>query len=389
MRPTILIALGHYLPGYRMGGPLRSVLGLVEQLSDEFAFRVLTLDRDLGDTAPYPGIVRSAWQPTGRTMVYYAPPEELRLAGLARIVSATPHDLLYLNSFFSARFSIMPLLARRLDRIPDRPLVLAPRGEFSAGALAIRSLRKRLYMTGACAGGLLDRVQWHASTPLEEEDIRAALGRHIGPIHVAADLPSTLSSKPPTHSPRPAGAPLRTAFLSRISPKKNLDYALRVLAQVRSPVDFDIHGPPEDQGYLQLCRQFGEALPQHVRVRWMGAVAPEDVPATLAGYDLFFLPTRGENFGHVIAESLGAGTPVLLSDTTPWRGLDAAGVGHDLPLSEPQAFVASIEQAAAEPADAALARRDRAFRFATEHQSDGASVLANRLLFRAALGTRR
>ena len=34
-------------------------------------------------------------------------------------------------------------------------------------------------------------------------------------------------------------------------------------------------------------------------------------------YDLLFLPTKGENFGHVILESMSAGTPVLISDTTP------------------------------------------------------------------------
>ena len=36
------------------------------------------------------------------------------------------------------------------------------------------------------------------------------------------------------------GAPLRVLFLSRISPKKNLEFALRVLALVRVPVVFDV-----------------------------------------------------------------------------------------------------------------------------------------------------
>jgi glycosyltransferase involved in cell wall biosynthesis len=36
-------------------------------------------------------------------------------------------------------------------------------------------------------------------------------------------------------------------------------------------------------------------------------------------YDLFILPTLNENFGHSIVESLSVGTPVLISDNTPWR----------------------------------------------------------------------
>ena len=55
----------------------------------------------------------------------------------------------------------------------------------------------------------------------------------------------------------------------------------------------------------------------------------------MAANDLFFLPTRGENFGHVIAEALSVGTPVLISDQTPWRKLAAVGLGHDLPLAVP------------------------------------------------------
>jgi glycosyltransferase involved in cell wall biosynthesis len=47
---------------------------------------------------------------------------------------------------------------------------------------------------------------------------------------------------------------------------------------------------------------------------------PDDVPGTFAQYDLFAFPSRGENFGHVVLESLSVGTPVLVSDRTPWKG---------------------------------------------------------------------
>jgi glycosyltransferase involved in cell wall biosynthesis len=38
-------------------------------------------------------------------------------------------------------------------------------------------------------------------------------------------------------------------------------------------------------------------------------------------------PTLGENFGHVIAESLSASCPVICSDQTPWNDVLAAGGG--------------------------------------------------------------
>jgi glycosyltransferase involved in cell wall biosynthesis len=57
---------------------------------------------------------------------------------------------------------------------------------------------------------------------------------------------------------------------------------------------------------------------------------------------MFFFPTRGENYGHVIAESLSVGTPVLISDQTPWRELSSDGLGWDLPLEAADIFLEKI-----------------------------------------------
>ena len=70
------------------------------------------------------------------------------------------------------------------------------------------------------------------------------------------------------------------------------------------------------------------------------------MPATLAGYDLFLLPTRGENFGHAIFDALEVGLPVLISDQTPWRDLERIGAGWSLPLADPDRFAATIDRLA-------------------------------------------
>lgn len=384
-RPVILTLTGCYLPGYKAGGPLRSIVSLVASLGDGFEFRVLCADRDLGDAAPYAEVPLDRWTPVGEAMVHYTSPWARTLFGLARIIRATPHDVLYLNSFFSPDFTILPLVARRLGLIPKRPLVIAPRGEFSPGALALKSVKKRLYLSLAKSTGLLSGATWQASAEAEAADIRAALGPQVENAHVAVDLPEPLPDTPPPHRSRKAGAPLRIVFLSRISPKKNLDYALRALAKVASPVAFSIYGPPEDVVYLAECKRLARNLPAHVSVCWHGPVEPVEVPRIMADHDLFFLPTRGENFGHVIAEALGAGTPVLIADTTPWRNLSELGVGDDLPLLPAQAFVEAIDRAAAQLPEEASAKRTRAFAFARRRQQGGADIEANRMLFASLL----
>ena len=73
-----------------------------------------------------------------------------------------------------------------------------------------------------------------------------------------------------------------------------------------------------------------------------GEVAADEVPRALARNHVLLLPTRGENFGHVILESLLAGVPVLISDQTPWRDLERRGAGWDVPLAEPDRFRARL-----------------------------------------------
>lgn len=55
-RLRVLVCVPHYLPGMKAGGPIRSLGHLVEHLGEEFEFSLLTADRDLGDTRPYPNV---------------------------------------------------------------------------------------------------------------------------------------------------------------------------------------------------------------------------------------------------------------------------------------------------------------------------------------------
>ena len=145
-KPKILITTSHYLPGYKSGGPLRSILNLVNNLHDDFDFMILTSDRDLADSAPYTSIRYGEWSEVHNAKVRYLSPEEQTFKGVCDSIAKVEHDLLYLNSFFASWSTIWPLLGRRIGRVPKQPLLLAPRGEFSAGALALKSLKKNIYI---------------------------------------------------------------------------------------------------------------------------------------------------------------------------------------------------------------------------------------------------
>ncbi|ABM43159.1 glycosyl transferase, group 1 [Acidovorax sp. JS42] len=336
---SILIFSGFYLPGYKGGGPIRTIANMLAKMGNEIQFSLITADRDLGDESPYPGITSDGWQQLGRAQVYYASPGMGWLWRLMKVIQAFDGAAMHLNSFFSFRFSILPLIFWRMLK-PGRPVIVGPRGEFSQGALALKSPKKRAFIALTKAVGLYRGVIWHASTAHEANDIRRVMGNKAQ-IRVAVDI----ACPPPdlAMQPRQAGTPLRLVFLSRISPKKNLLGAIQMLQRVRCRVVFDVYGPAEDTAYWASCQEAAGQLPTHVQFNYCGALYPAQVPETMARYDLFYLPTLGENFGHVIAEALGCGLPVLIADTTPWRDLAQQKLGWDLPLSQPEQFVAAIE----------------------------------------------
>jgi len=402
-RPKILVVLGAYLPGYKAGGPLRSIENLVAALGNEFDFRILTSNHDEGDLAPYPGVVTNRWVPVGRAQVMYLPPG-LRgvLSICARLIEIDERDtVLYLNSFFSRRHSILPIFLRWLTLCRPRCLVIAPRGEFSPGALRLKQGRKRLYIIFSRWLKLYGGLIWHASSDFEAADIRRGFPRakhiDIANILAASNEPATgrstelatasdIGPAPPAYRVAGQKSPgrLRVAFLARLARKKNLSGAIEMLGGVSGDITFDIYGPVEDAGYWKECQRLMAELPANIHAQYLGQIAHEEVPRALAEHDLFFFPTLGENYGHTIAEALAVGCPVLISDQTPWRNLEAEGVGWDLPLEDIGEFRRVLQQCVDGDGKWHAALSERARNYAAQRASDPAVVEANRRLFQRA-----
>jgi glycosyltransferase involved in cell wall biosynthesis len=130
-------------------------------------------------------------------------------------------------------------------------------------------------------------------------------------------------------------------------------------------------------------------LPSNVIASYQGIVRHEDVCTVLASHDLFFLPTRGENFGHAILEALSAGLPVLISDQTPWGNLEREGAGWALSLDNTKRFAEKVDQVAAMQEPEHAETRARALRFAQRATEESLVVENNRRLFLVAIGRER
>ena len=379
----ILVLIDYYLPGYKAGGPIRTLTNMIDSLQDEYEFLVVTRDRDLGDKQAYPNIKTNVWVTEDATSIYYISKEHWGIRSIFSILNNTHYDILYLNSFFSVGSTILPILLRYTRIVPYLPVVIAPRGEFSPGALQLKPFKKRVCLAILRVLGLYRHLVWQASSVQEAHDIEK-LGIAVdGKTFIAPDLvfgkePSSVQ----TLRKRLPGK-LRLVFISRISPKKNLDFLLRTLVKTKYGITLNIFGPVEDLSYWEKCQNLISTLPPNIEVTFGGSVTHEEIHEVFSQNDLFAFPTHGENFGHIIFESLSSDTPVLTSDQTPWKP-DLKGALTTLPLSE-ELWSEAIETWACLSSSDLLSSRYAAREYTKTYLRDDESLVKNIQLFQEAL----
>ena len=268
---------------------------------------VVTSDRDLQaiERLPVPG---NRWIVNERTSVYYTSTNR-PIALLRSWLSARRWrpDVIYLNSFFAPGFSIFVQLLARFHWWRGATLVMMPSGQLNPGALDIKSGKKALYLSLYRRFHFVNHVLWHASSNDEVANIAKVF--HVQQILVRENeslLPEC--ANPPATA---ATKTLRAVFLARISRIKGLDVILNALCASSHPVVLDVYGPEEDPAYLKECRAIAALTPGKVTVNFLGAVKTTDVRRVISAYDLFLLPTGGENFSHGIAEALSVSCPVM------------------------------------------------------------------------------
>ncbi len=340
----VLFGLRYYWPGherYAATGPVQSFEALTQGLKDDVEFKVIALDQHPGsDEYLLTPDQQGQWVDKGDKQVRYVKGGFGHLGELSDIVKNTDYDLIVLNSFFDYKVTIPILLLKLMGHMPHKQIIVSPRGEFSPGALSIKSAKKKLYLFLNRLLGLTKNSILHA-TSATEADLFRANKIPCKRIDLAHDTSRYFDR--PSRNDQKQSEPLKLVCIARIAAMKNLDGAMDMLRHVQSNVIYDIYGPMEDEEYWERCKQLIAQLPENVSVSYKGPIPNQDVPQTLSQYDLFFMPTRGENFGHVIHEALMSGVPCLISDQTPWRDLEAQKAGYDLPLDHPQAFAFKID----------------------------------------------
>jgi len=183
---------------------------------------------------------------------------------------------------------------------------------------------------------------FHATTEAEKKEIHKVFGKML-PIKVAANLSQKISTNSWQERVKPNDS-VRLVNIARIAPEKNILYALEVLKLVKGSVQFDIYGPIYNEEYWNKCKHVIKEMSENVKVKYKGIIEQNRVLEVLKDYHFMFMPSTGENFGHVILQSFITGCPVIISDHTPWKNLKEKNIGWDLALLHPSSFAHVIDE---------------------------------------------
>lgn len=377
-KKKILIFIDWYLPGYKAGGPIQSVANLVANFKDEFDFSIVTRDSDYCEENPYPNVKSNEWNDLDDgTKVYYFSKENLTRSNIRKLIRQTEFDVVYLNGMYSLYFTLIPLLFLRKKK--NKQVVIAARGMLSKGSLGVKKTKKQFFIRAVKTLRLFDNVVFHATTEIEKSEISSVFGDKTN-IKVAANLPQ-LENHRTLQKREKENASVRLVNIARIAPEKNLLFAIKIFKNVKSNVVFDFYGPIYSQEYWNECKLMLDELPQNVKAHYRGSLESNEVLNVLNSYHFMFMPTTGENFGHIILQALSVGCPVIISDQTPWKQLLEKNIGWDISLNNRAEFVKTIDITAGMGQDDYDAMSKAAFDHAQQYVQNPETKEQNRALF--------
>lgn len=264
---------------------------------------------------------------------------------LAATLLATPARVIHAHGLWQRPLHYAARAAAR----HRAPLVLAPRGMLEPWALGHHTWKKRLSAALVHPGAVASVAGWHATAAQEAGHLRALPAWLRAPAAAPACVaPNGIAAPDPA-----AAAPARAAWLSAYPQLRDKRVALfygRFHRKKRVAELIELWRSAPRPGWTLLLA----GLPGDYTVAELSALAASSptspivvadgsaLPQPYALADLFLLPSHSENFGQAVAEALAAGVPALVTDTLPWRELDAVRAGRSVPWTDYPAALAAL-----------------------------------------------
>nr|WP_315423722.1 glycosyltransferase [uncultured Pedobacter sp.] len=320
-----------YKPAYVYGGPIQSVAKLCEALK-VFSDRRLAVGEDkttlhdlkvLTTTANgteelqvntdtpilIDNVAVSYFKRWTKDHSHFSPQLLLKLRKEI-LQSQNSKLIIHIHSWWNL-VSVLSCLVAKWYKIP---VVLSPRGMLTTYTFGNRNSFFKRCIHKVMGNQLLKYCHIHATSNQEKRDVSAIVTpKSIRIVSNLVKLPSKeLTIENEISDNKNQKNFFKIIFLSRIEEKKGLELLFEALSLINFPWQLTIGGTGNDD-YTRSLKEKAENLKLSDRIIWLGLVSNENKFNLMAEHDLTALTSYNENFANVIVESLGVGTPVLIS----------------------------------------------------------------------------
>jgi len=336
LKPKILIYTDWFPPAFKAGGPIQSIYQLTQLLKEYYEVYVITTTEDLNDSIENQLPIKNQFVTFNGVQVNYLNSSHRSISHLKRFSEVIQPQFFFFNGLFNRYF--YKYLLFHFIRKTNESSIISLRGMLKPSALVKKERKKKIYIRILRWLVKNKKITFHCTSKEEERDLITNFGENQKLV-VLPNIPF-LSQNRITQE---KSDKLKLVYAARIHPIKNLHYLISALSQVKSSLKFSIIGVIDDKDYWLECKKQLNQLPKHIEVEVLGDMSHHDLMNNLPNHNAYILPTLGENFGHSIFEAFAAGLPVIISDQTPWRDLEAQKVGFDIPLTRSEHFIRAIE----------------------------------------------
>lgn len=242
-------------------------------------------------------------------------------------ISSKEVDLIHLQQVWDPYVHIMAWWARR----KNIPYIITPRGMLEPWILNHNPWKKKLGMLLYQKNDLEKAVCIHSTCELEKSNIR-----NLGFSNPIPIIPNGVDiSKFPNTIPKKGNTPKKALFLSRIHPKKGIEFLIEAWSllgnSLRENWIVEIIGNGDAHYIASLTKKIEKLNLAH-QIYIKSPIFGEAKLKAFRDASLFVLPTYSENFGIVVAEALASFTPVITTMGTPWEELNTNNCGWWIPI---------------------------------------------------------
>lgn len=305
----------YFYPFSDAGGPIRSIEQILGVLGQKSSIKLITsANNHQGNKLPNKTKVnRFVNETITETPIFYSSNSIIGILKLVQLYIKNRQYTFYINGMFIPRLSILPALI-------CKKVIISPRGMLINETFGSKFLFKKIYLF-IYKLVVSKNAIWHATDNAEVLDIKRFFGEGAN-VKFITNIPVKplaihLTRQKQTES-------LKLVYYGLIVQKKGLLLLIQTLKSLNLPISLDIYGSIKDQSYWKECLQELSTNKSQATFNYLGHANPSESQSILAKYDLFVLLTKGENFGHSIYESLSVGTPVIITNKTPWKFEDSA-----------------------------------------------------------------